>query len=411
MSVKNRFVTYLGRQGSERLEAAPQAAELDPGLLAELSRALQVMEVNQGPQGVMNGAEDGTMSLLQTYLAEEAADKDRRLQPAGGGTLEAKFDERDILGWASSFFTWLGKLRPHPWIEAAPGATRLPNKARVALFGDWGSGLYGAPVLAKRIEQDRDGYQLVLHLGDTYYSGTDSEIRERLLDGWPRVPRAVYRTLNGNHEMYTGGNAYFKLALKDFGQQASYFAFENDHWVLAGLDSAYSDHDLHGRQDQWLKDVASRLDGRKLVLFSHHQPFSLLDAQGPKLVAKLSTLLAGKKVHAWYWGHEHHCVLYDEHTAWGLFGRCVGHGGFPYFREKKVFGGQPPAKPEFRKVGGRNLVPGAQILDGTNPFIPEAPAEYGPHGYMSLEFDGPELFETVHDADGESLWARPLTEE
>jgi hypothetical protein len=410
MDVKNRFVTYLGRRDTEALEAAPQAAELDPGLLVELSCALQLMEASQGPPGVMNGAEDGMLSLLQTYLAEEAAEQDDRFQPAASGGLEAKFDERDILGWALSFFTWIRRLRPHPFIDAPADATRLPNKARIALFGDWGSGLYGAPVLAGRIRGDRGGYHLVLHLGDTYYSGTDSEIRERLLEGWPRVPGASYRTLNGNHEMYTGGNAYFKLALKDFGQQASYFAFENDHWVLAGLDTAYSDHDLHGRQDQWLNNLAARLNGRKLVLFSHHQPFSLLDSQGPKLVAKLSPLLSGKKVHAWYWGHEHHCVLYERHHAWDMFGRCVGHGGFPYFRERKVFGDKAPPKPEFRKVGGRNLVPGAEILDGPNPFIPEAPGEYGPHGYVSLEFDGPDLFETVHDAGGDTLWARPLGE-
>ena len=126
---------------------------------------------------------------------------------------------------------------------------------------------------------------------------------------------------------------------------------------------------------------------------------------------KLSPLLGGKKIFAWYWGHEHHCVLYEKHGSWNLYGRCVGHGGFPYFRERKIFGDQAPVKPQFKKVGGRNLVPAAQILDGTNELIPEAPHKYGPHGYMTLEFDGEELFETVHDANGDVLYAQPLTPE
>lgn len=411
MAHKNRFLTFLGRQGSEKLESAPEAGELEPELLTELSRALQVLEAAQGPRGVMNGTEDETVSLLQTFLTQEAGDqRPEILQPASGATLEAKMDEHDILGWAKSFFTWVKGVTKHDWIEAPPEITRIPNKTRVALFGDWGSGLYGAPEIAKRIVGTADRYQLVLHLGDTYYSGTESEVKERLLDGWPGVEGAINRTLNGNHEMYTGGKAYYDFALPRFGQKASYFALENDKWILAGLDTAYSDHDLYGGQAQWLTGLASRLDGRRLVLFSHHQPFSLLDSQGPKLVKKLSSLLSGKRIFAWYWGHEHHCVLYDQHGPWDLRGRCVGHGGFPYFREGRIFGDQAPSKTEFRRVGGRNLVPAAKILDGINPLIPEAPEKYGPHGYMTLEFDDDDLFETVHDARGDVLYAQPLTE-
>jgi hypothetical protein len=411
MAQKNRFLTFLGRQGPEKLESAPEATELEPELLAELSRALQVLEATQGPQGVMNGAQDEVVSLLQTFLTEEAADqRPEILRPGPGATLEARMDEHDILGWAKSFFTWTQGIRKHDWIEAPPEVARIPNTTRVALFGDWGSGLYGAPEIAKMIVATADRYQVVLHLGDTYYSGTESEVKERLLHGWPRVEGAINRTLNGNHEMYSGGKAYFNLALPAFEQKASYFAFENDKWLLVGVDTAYSDHDLYGGQAQWLNGLASRLDGRRLVLFSHHQPFSLLDSQGPKLVKKLSPLLSGKKIFAWYWGHEHHCVLYEKHGSWDLRGRCVGHGGFPYFRETRIFGDQPPSKPELRKVGGRNLVPAARVLDGTNPLIPEAPEKYGPHGYMSLDFDGADLFETLHDSNGDVLYAQPLGE-
>jgi hypothetical protein len=320
-------------------------------------------------------------------------------------------DEKDVLGWAASFFSWIQGITKHEWIEAPPEITPIPNKARIALFGDWGSGLYGAPEVASKIAATTDRYHVVLHLGDTYYSGLESEIQTRLLDCWPVVPGAINRSLNGNHEMYTGGKAYFRIALPTFDQKASYFALQNDKWTLAALDTSYVDHDLYGGQAQWLEGLASQLDGRRLVLFSHHQPFSRLDSQGPRLVKKLSSLLSGKKIFAWYWGHEHRCVLYDKHGSWNLYGRCVGHGGFPYFREKALFGDEVPDKPKFRRVGGKNLVPAATILDGSNPFIPEAPQLYGPHGYMTLEFDGDDLFETVHDANGDVLYAQPLTEQ
>ena len=407
-------MTFAGRGGHNKLESAPDAASLDPEDLAELSRALQVLEREAGKarDGVMNSTADQTVSLLQTFFTEEAPKvRPDILQPTHTAKLEAKMDERDILGWAGSFFSWFRGLRKHDWIDSAAPTTRIPNHSRIAVFGDWGSGLYGAPEVAKHITGTADRPQVVLHLGDTYYSGTNDEVQERLVDAWPQVNGATNRTLNGNHEMYTGGHAYFKIALAKFGQASSYFALENDHWVLAGLDTAYSDHDLHGKQAQWVSELANHLGGRKLVLFSHHQPFSLLDSQGPNLVKKLSPLLSGRKIFAWYWGHEHHCVLYDKHGSWNMFGRCVGHGGFPYFREAEVFGNNPPAKPEFKTLGGRNLVPGARILDGQNPFVTEAPAKYGPHGYMTLELDGEELFEIVHDAGGDKLYEQPLTGE
>src|SRR5207245_1541269 len=72
---------------------------------------------------------------------------------------------------------------------------------------------------------------------------------------------------------------------------------------------------------------------RRIVLFSHHQPFSLYEAQGPKLADDLAPILASGRIFAWYWGHEHRCVLYERHPTWGLYGRCAGHSGFPYFRD------------------------------------------------------------------------------
>lgn len=413
MPVRTAIATYVP---AKTLEAAgdvePRGTEPRPPTaneLAELARALQIIEEMQlkggNRKGIIATAPDELVANLQTFMATVMAPQEQRLEESANGTLEAKFDSHDLLGWAGSFFSWWRKLNPFDW--QTPGAPEtIPNKSRLALFGDWGTGLYGAPACAKSIEA-AGNYDVVLHLGDVYYSGTKSEIQERFVELFPNVPNAKRRGLNGNHEMYTGGRAYFD-AIRQWGQTSSYFALENDHWILCCLDTAYDDHDLHGDQGKWVETLAAASPDKKLVLFSHHQPFSLLDGQGPKLVRQLESLFTSKRIYAWYWGHEHHCILYKPHSLFGLRGRCVGHGGFPYFREKKMFGDKPPAKPEWKTLASKNLVPSAKMLDADNPYIEEAPQDYGPNGYMTLSFDGPKLTEVVHLPDGTEVWRQPI---
>ncbi|MGH9373605.1 MAG: metallophosphoesterase family protein [Vicinamibacterales bacterium] len=408
---RNQIATYIpagSLESAATTTAQPRgrdAREPTADELAELVRALQILESAQSRPGIMATAPDELVSNLQTFITTVMAPQENRLAQAPNATLEAKFDSRDILGWAGSFFSWWRKLDPFDW--KAPGAPDvLPASCRIALFGDWGTGLYGAPVCAKSIEQNGK-YDVVLHLGDVYYSGTKKEIADRFLDIWPKVNRATNRGLNGNHEMYTGGQAYFD-AISTWGQTSSYFALQNEHWILACLDTAYADHDLHGDQAKWVQDLAAASPQKKLVLFSHHQPFSLLDSQGPKLVRKLAPLFESKRIFAWYWGHEHHCILYKPHALYELRGRCVGHGGFPYFREKKLLGETAPETPVWKNLDSKNLVPSARILDGINTHIEDGPQDYGPNGYMTLELDGAELFEIVHMPDGKEVWNQPI---
>jgi hypothetical protein len=375
-----------------------------PAVLAETARALQLIESAQVNGGIMSTVQDPFASLLQTYIAKLAPEN--QLEEAPGGALEARFDEHDVLGWASSVFTWWKKLRKFAWREPDGLPTPLGNKARVAVFGDWATGLYGAPEVAGSIA--KEPYRLVLHLGDTYYSGDDDEVADRLMRVWPRSPHAIHRALNGNHEMYTGGNAYMEAVEREFGQTSSYFALQNDYWTLACLDTAYSDQNLHGRQAEWLQSLIQAASGRRLILFSHHQPFSLRDTQGHKLAARLAAQLETRQVYAWYWGHEHRCALYEPHPVWGFLGRCAGHGGFPYFRSDSDR--ERLDRPVFVRHPSRNLAPGAEILDGPNPLVPGFEADYGPHGFLTLEFDGPRLHEFVRDAFGNVLRERTIAE-
>jgi hypothetical protein len=220
------------------------------------------------------------------------------------------------------------------------------------------------------------------------------------------VPGAISRACNGNHEMYSGGYGYFDVILPDFGQKSSCFAMKNDDWLIVGLDSAYADHDLWGEQNAWLSHLIDKSNGARVVLFTHHQPFSHFDRGGEKLVAKLLPLLLSKKITAWYWGHEHRCVIYNQHPQWGLHGRCIGHSGYPYFNKpSRDFQKLPQPAPQryafFRDLPPNSAggVPRAKLLDGTNPTLAKHAEDYGPNGYLTLEFDGPRLIERYYLSD------------
>src|SRR5947209_2684410 len=136
--------------------------------------------------------------------------------------------------------------------------------------------------------------------------------------------------------MYSGGDPYFDTILPKFRQPSSYFALQNTHWLLIGLDTAHSDHNLDKRQIAWLNSVLKQKGDRKVILFSHHQPFSRLDKQGLDLQEAMATVLRDKAITAWYWGHEHDCIIYEKDERFGLLGRCIGHGGIPAPRKSKV---------------------------------------------------------------------------
>src|SRR5262249_18602237 len=156
---------------------------------------------------------------------------------------------------------------------------------------------------------------------------------------------------------------------------------------LVGLDTSYKDFDIDQDQVAWLKRlVAAAGPKRKLILFSHHQPFSQLDDQGPKLQVALADVLEQQRITAWFWGHEHRLVLYDPHSRWGVKGRCVGHGGFPSFRDTNI-GAQGDVY-QWIKLAADPHAPAARVLDGPNFWVTKGPTQYSPNGFLLLEFDG-----------------------
>jgi hypothetical protein len=378
-------------------------------LIAQWHDALSALEASEQGPTVLSTPQNDLASRLQTLLAHHAEDegKIQVVQPtavvttdAGESeaveTVQVKFDNNDLIGWLGTGLHIIFKRDKHAWLPPPPLPEPIADDARIAVFSDWGTGLYGAPVIAKTI-RNLPRCDVALHLGDTYYSGDDDEIRKRLLADWPTRPNTVNRALNGNHEMYSGGAGYFAALSSFFKQSSSCFAMQNRRWLLVGLDTSYVDFALDAAQVDWVKRLVAAAGARKVILFSHHQPFSALDDQGPKLQVALADLLDKQRITAWFWGHEHRLVVYEPHSKWGLKGRCVGHGGFPAERDTGLGAGGSFYK--WIQMHARPHAPAALLLDGPNFWVTANPSQYGPHGYLFLELDGDKAWETYRTPD------------
>jgi hypothetical protein len=137
--------------------------------------------------------------------------------------------------------------------------------------GDWGSesNLAASTKIRRAVEKLRP--QISIHLGDVYYAGTAGAELANLVDIWPAGTIGSL-ALNSNHEMYPGGWHYYDEALGSakfrMQNQCSFFALENDNWIIVGIDSAYGADpyglyndgalDQQGLQATFLKTCAAR---------------------------------------------------------------------------------------------------------------------------------------------------------
>jgi hypothetical protein len=284
------------------------------------------------------------LTIWQDYLA------DRRIFGA--------FEQTDI-GWINSLFAkGIRKFRKkHEFIErpVRQGPIPLANeKLRMIVFGDWGSGIPRAQSVANYIRRElddpkvKDWQKHVIHLGDVYYSGWEYEYKDRFLNDWPVKPEEKDKigsfNLNGNHDMYSGGWAYYDCALADerfaaWQGKSSLFHLSNHHWQIFGLDTSHDDAGLKGDQASWIQGAARK--GVKTMLLSHHQYCSAFEEAPQTVVDKIQPVLNELDVAAWLWGHEHRCMTYKD-VPRIRFPRCLGHGGVPVYQTRGPGEPTPP---------------------------------------------------------------------
>ena len=102
----------------------------------------------------------------------------------------------------------------------------FPDNATIAVIGDWGTGMNAALIL---LEQIANNFQpdVLMHLGDIYYSGLPSECKSHFTDlidkawpdGGPRKKPLVF-TLDGNHDRYAGSNGGYYDLIKNLNKAA-----------------------------------------------------------------------------------------------------------------------------------------------------------------------------------------------
>ena len=327
------------------------------------------------------------LALLQSAYDEYA---EERLAKKSG-ELEIPFDTADP-GWISVAFEKLkallrGKRRFISHTNLTSFHHNLPPDATVALFADWGT---GEPTAQRVMEQIRLAKPThCIHLGDVYYSGTPREIEKRFLsviDQFGPPPATCrYFALNSNHEMYSGGYGYFDTTLPRFQQEASYFNLRNENWQLVGVDSGYEDFGLNDPQKEWLA-AQLQAQGPRSILLSHHQLFSPYETRAfdRTLSRKVADLLS--KIYAWFWGHEHRCIVFGDHL--GIKARCIGHGAIP--------SSVPYGDPKFPDIPILR-VDERPSTDGTNI-----------HGFALLRFAGKRLDVSYVDEFGAEFFAERL---
>jgi hypothetical protein len=253
-----------------------------------------------------------------------------------------------------------GKRKAVPYIRAAsvgPRTVEIKADARVALMGDWGTGAPPAIEVLKYI--DGEGADIVVHLGDIYYSGTPAECTLNFVDPINAIlrkqkPLPVY-TLSGNHDMYCGGTGFYSLISQlngaPFTQPASFFCLRSadERWQFLAMDTGLHDDNpatvagaltyLEEDELAWHCDRIREFPGRTILL-SHHQLFSAFSPIGPtdsggkrsavnpRLLKAFKQMTETKSVAAWFWGHEHTLSIYKPFASLER-GRCLGHGAVP----------------------------------------------------------------------------------
>jgi hypothetical protein len=324
---------------------------------------------------------------------------------------ETEFSQCDAK-WLSTleeyakYFGPNGGLQRIPYIRAGTVGKKVldmkPN-ARVALIADWGTGTDVAVDLLKSVKKQKP--DVVIHLGDVYYSGTEAECDAFFLkivnDVFDRANTNIpVYTIPGNHDMYAAGSGFYDL-IKHLNsgakqQPASFFCLRatDGSWQFEALDTGLHDNDpfhvkdvltyLETDEEDWHVERIKEFAGQTILL-SHHQLFSAFSQIGqpdkdgklnpcnPHLLASYARFKDAGRIAAWFWGHEHNLCIYKPYAG-VQFGRCIGHGAIPVFDSDgsyDVLNGlaDPPQLMENSKLR----------VDG----------DVYAHGYLMINFNGP----------------------
>jgi hypothetical protein len=243
----------------------------------------------------------------------------------------------------------------YPLCGQAAGA-----ELQVALFSDFGTGLYHSRYIAKQLRTRAFPY--AIHLGDVYYAGRQEEFENyfiSLLD--PMLGATRLFTMNGNHEMFSRGVPFFRYidarrASPLQEQEGSYFCLRGETAQIVAIDTDYFGY--RGLREPclvaWLKEQLEygRRHGLTNILLTGDEPYEYGSLKLTPLLSDLGPLVQeGRLVDLWFWGNTHYCALFGAADTLPFIGSCIGHGGYPFGRQS--LGRPSPAPVIFLETGAR----------------------------------------------------------
>jgi Calcineurin-like phosphoesterase len=343
------------RQDAKTSDAQAQTADKKPGVAPSI-------DTTYASRAAINTIEarDSADNRAATSLFDPIRDLFRR------------YSVFDLSGWFKCWWFYvkyyvLAHLPPPyiDWKKQTPANLnfgvidyRLPKNCRVLMIGDWGTHMPdNAALLRQAVRKFRP--QAIIHLGDVYYSGTVEECTQNVLDVMDQIfadanlaPRPPFFAIPGNHDYYAGGRGFYHTIEKvNAGiagriQPASYFCLrtEDDKWQFLAMDTGYNDRvptdqlsgdpqgpDLHENEGEWHLDKLNKFSG-STILLSHHQLISAKEqlSRGNRryLNEKLYKLFNPyfDRISAWYWGHEHSLIMFDDNLKIDANGPALKKG-------------------------------------------------------------------------------------
>ncbi len=371
------------RNGLESLEAT-QSDDGASQILAAEAVAQSEWDKKNGVQSAVTASEEsleGMSAFGHAHVCALLAWELTKARLAGDTARVAELDGQLTAGtcdpaWAETIQEYLsyygpsGTRKPPMYREASTvGDATIPIKvgARIAVIGDWGTGAAPARRVLEQIRTLKP--DVLIHLGDIYYSGTETECHDNFTmiidDVFERskVPIPVY-SLVGNHDMYAGGAGFYAMidALNPAParQLASFFCLRStdDSWQILAMDTGVHDYSpfsvtsvetyVADSEQDWHVRRLKEFPGRT-ILMSHHQLFSAFSQIGAAasdgslqpVNARLAKTFArfvatNRDIAAWFWGHEHNLCVYEPYAHLSR-GRCIGHGAIPVFADEKPY--------------------------------------------------------------------------
>ncbi len=392
---------------------AAQQSQIAPAILKANQQAVRISQTGKAPA---TPAAPHHLMLARSALTN---DSDQVVSSLEAGVVldvgadgiiwgTGKYQQLDP-GWAEALAVFLESLLPliggkHP-VVSTPQTIPIPATVQIALAGDWGTGDWRtaanpAPSTDVRTLMPSLRPDFTIHLGGVYYAGTSDQEQHELVKLWPKGSIGSL-ALSSNHEMYSGAKPYFQaIANPPFEIQkgCSFFALQNNYWIIVGLDSAYyaDENGLYmegalypantpNAQNSFLleQQANAQASGKKLILLTHHNG---LDETGSSTTALYGQVMAafpgGGAPAYWYWGHVHAAAVYQNQN---IACRCCGHGGLPWGEASEL------ANPNVLWYENRSA---------NDPDIPQRVL----NGFAVLSLNGPKIQETFYDENGGVAW-------